>query len=455
DKIHSLSNVSKNVVKNLDDVVTVKVFMTQDLPPEVQPVAADLKTVLSELQNINQKRFKVAYVDPSKDNDAKTEAAKLGIEPLQFSSVKSDKFEVQNAYFGLVMYYGDNREVLPVAGDVGNLEYFLISDIKKLTSKTIPTVAIAEENTSSSQGSVNQFFEQFLAKSYKVVNVNLDGDDTIPDNAQDLVIIGRSKKMEDKGLQKVKEWVDKDKGLIVFLGKFKISAGMQGQAAGDPGLEQLLKDKGIEIEPKLILDKSSSIANFRSQNGNFLTQYPYWVQVRPENMNDKTPVLSGINSIMLPWTSPLKLSNGASALFSSSANSLSDDNISDLSPLSKKTFDKSQMNKMVLAAINTDKGNKIAVVGNSDFISDQFLQSNQQNLFFALNMVDYFSQDSSLLAIRGKSLKDAPLNIVDDKTKTMVKTANMAAPLLIIITSLALSNYLRKKKNNKWYEESQ
>ncbi|HEX8931865.1 MAG TPA: Gldg family protein, partial [Patescibacteria group bacterium] len=362
---------------------------------------------------------------------------------------------VQNAYFGLVMYYGDNREVLPVAGDVGNLEYFLISDIKKLTSKTIPTVAIAEENTSSSQGSVNQFFEQFLAKSYKVVNVNLDGDDTIPDNAQDLVIIGRSKKMEDKGLQKVKEWVDKDKGLIVFLGKFKISAGMQGQAAGDPGLEQLLKDKGIEIEPKLILDKSSSIANFRSQNGNFLTQYPYWVQVRPENMNDKTPVLSGINSIMLPWTSPLKLSNGASALFSSSANSLSDDNISDLSPLSKKTFDKSQMNKMVLAAINTDKGNKIAVVGNSDFISDQFLQSNQQNLFFALNMVDYFSQDSSLLAIRGKSLKDAPLNIVDDKTKTMVKTANMAAPLLIIITSLALSNYLRKKKNNKWYEESQ
>src|SRR4030043_1166083 len=161
-KIHSLSPATVKITKNLNDLVNIKVFLTQDLPPAVRPVMSDLKTVLEEIARLNQSKIKVTYLDPNKDQGAATEARNYGIQALQFSSVKSDKFEVQTGYFGLALVYGEKSEVLPVASDVGNLEYFLMSAIKRLSSDKIPAVALADENSSETQ-----ILRGVLGKSYK------------------------------------------------------------------------------------------------------------------------------------------------------------------------------------------------------------------------------------------------------------------------------------------------
>ena len=45
---------------------------------------------------------------------------------------------------------------------------------------------------------------------------------------------------------------------------------------------------------------------------------------------------------------------------------------------------------------------RIIVVGDVDFLQEQFLRSNQQNLIFTLNAVDWLAQDEALIGIRSK-----------------------------------------------------
>jgi len=450
DKIHSISAASQGIVKGLDDLVRIKVFMTKDLPPEIKPIATDLKTILDGLVRINRNKLQVEYFDPNKDEKAKSEAEKLGIRALQFSSIKSDKFEVQNGYFGLALIYGDKQEILPVAGDVGNLEYFVVSGIKKLTAKKIPAVAVAEEQVTPGSSEI-QLLSKYLERDYQISEAVLDGESKLPE-AETLLIVGRSKKIDDKGINKIKEWIKQKKGLIALIDKVNVDNSMAAKLNENTGLEDIFKQYGIEIEPKLVMDQSSGFASFRSQSGAFLTQYVYWPQIRPENINNSLPAMSGISSLMLAWASPMKLSGEAKAMFSSSERSVTDDSLTDLSPTTKRSTDQ-VAGKQVIGAINSQEA-KLAVIADADFIKDQFVSNNQQNLAVVLNLVDYFSQDSSLLTIRSKNLRNNPLIPLSEGMKTAVKAINLGLPIIILVITVAISNLLRKRRNQKWYERN-
>jgi ABC-type uncharacterized transport system involved in gliding motility auxiliary subunit len=450
DKLHSLSAVSKQTIHNLNDVVNIRVYETTDLPTQIKPIASDLNVILKELANLNKSKLIITIVDPSKDDNAKAEVQKYGIQTLQFSSIKSDTFAVQTGYFGLVMLYNNKQTVLPVVSDVGNLEYFIVSGIKKLTSSQLSGVAIAEDTGGSTTSSV-QYLQKYLARTYDVSEATLDGDTKFPDSASTLIISGRSTKIDDKGIKKIEDWVNSGKGLITFLDRINVSSNMQASKNPETGLEKIFADKGMQIEDKLVIDDNSTIANFQTNNGSFLVKYPYWPQIKPENINSSLPVMSGITSLNLAWASPIEIENNkVQTLFTSSEKTQLDDSLNDLSPIAKKSAAGVDQKKYVLGAIRTD-GVKMALIGNEEMIKDNFVINNQQNLLMALNLVDYFSQDSSLMAIRAKILKDSPLISVSDQTKMLVRWGNVVAPLMLLIISFGISAYVRKKKIQKWH----
>lgn len=444
DRVHSLSPASKKIVTEVNDIVNIKVFLTTDLPSEVKPVSENLKIIVQEIANLNKNKIRVSFLDPSKNEDVKEEAEKLGIQPLQFSSLKSDKFEIQTGYFGLALMYGDKKEVLPVAGDVGNLEYLLVSAIKKLTSSKESVVALAIENTAA-----YQYLEKFLEQNYKVSIAAIDGDTKLPEEAESLIIVGRSKKIDDKGITKIKEWVKNGKGLIVFLDKVIVNQNMAAKKIEDTGLEAVLKEYGMEIESKLLADENATIASFRTSSGTFMTQYPYWPLIRAENINGQLPVTSGINSLSFAWVSPIKLSGGAKSLADTSKNSFIDDSFTNLVPVSNKQFDKETAGQHTVAAINTE-GIKVATIADSDFIADEFVVNSQQNMSLALNLVDYFSSDASLLEIRSKNLTSKPLMTISDRGRMAIKAVGVMAPIVILLVSGAVIVFLRVRKNKKW-----
>ena len=448
-KIHTLSLSTKKIIKELDDIVNVKVYLTQQLPPEVKPLSQSLKTILKEFSSLNNSNFIVKYIDPGKNDDIKTEALRAGIQPLQFSSIKGDKFEISNGFFGLTLSYADQKEPLPVASDIGNIEYFLVSTIKKMGTEKIPTLLL-----STGHGEINsteiQILTKYLNQTYQLKTIDLSDKETqLDDSATTLIMLGPKQELNKEAIEKITTWVEQKKGLILLMDKFNIGTNLQSIPVPGLGIEDLLSKNGIKLENKLVLDESSSIANFQGPTGPFLTRYPYWIKIRPENFNTDIPAVSGLNSLLLYWASPLTLSDPAQSLFTSSQHSWLADQNTDLSPAKQEKAPDSELKTNVLAAINS-KDVKLAVIGDTDFIKDQFIINNQSNLSLLMNLVDYFSSDQSLLSIRSKTLDPAPIISLKDEFKQLIKWGNIAISPIILLIVFFLSSFIRRRRNQKF-----
>ena len=445
DKIHSLSPVTKEIVRNLDDIINIKVIKSSDLPMQAKPAADKLKSLLDEFQRINKNKVIVSYADPNTDKNAEKLINSLGIQSFQVSSYNKDKLEVQNAYLAVVLIYGQRQEVLKF--DLQNMEYILISGIKKILSEKQKTVALYEDVMIGSKTQL-QYLSKFLSRDYRVLSVDIFSKEPLPD-AETLIIVGLTKKLDEKVLTKLKDWVSKKKGLVAFVDRVYVDDNMQSGLIPKTGIEEIFKNAGMELQDKVVLDESNGIVTFNTQNGIVPVEYPFWPVIRPENVNNKLPVMSGIDSLTLPWASPITISGKAIALFSTTNKSELSENFGDLSPLTKMgNFPKGQF---ILGAINSEDA-KIALVGDADFIKDAHVVGNDRNIYFATNLIDYFSSDASLMTIRAKSLRISPLNTVDETTKLLIKIANMFIPVFILTATGLIIMIFRKKYNNENYE---
>lgn len=444
-QIHSLSPATKTMVSNLKDVVAVKVYISSNLPSEAKSVADNLKTILKEYSGLNKNKVLVSYYDPTKDETAKSDALKYGIEPIQFNSVKADKFEVSEGYLGLVMLYSGKQEVLPIASDVGNLEYYLTSNLKKISENNLPELLLASGN-GEIETSQLQYLEKYLETTYKITPVDLSKEKTLPTTGSVLVLVGPKTAFNKDQLALVKQWVEVDKkGLMVMLDSYDVSSSLTAEKVASSGLEDMLKSWGMEFKNVVVADSSAAIASFQTNNGGFYVQYPYWVKVRAETINSKVPAVSGISSLTMPWSAVINVTSPAQSLVDSSDQSWTIDN-PNFSPTNQLTMPQNTK-KETLAAINTS-GIKVALIANSFFIQDNFVQNNQQNLVLALNLVDYLSQDSSLFQIRSKLVTQPMVIELSDNAKQAIKWINIVGPVLLLAAAGLVFGLARKRKNN-------
>jgi ABC-type uncharacterized transport system involved in gliding motility auxiliary subunit len=89
---------------------------------------------------------------------------------------------------------------------------------------------------------------------------------------------------------------------------------------------------------------------------------------------------------------------------------------------------------------------KIIVIGNSNFVSDNFASQFEGNIAFFQNAIDWFTIGDYLIDIRSRETGDRPLKIVSDNTKVAVRYINtFAVPILVAFFGL-FQFYLRRRR---------
>ena len=76
---------------------------------------------------------------------------------------------------------------------------------------------------------------------------------------------------------------------------------------------------------------------------------------------------------------------------------------------------------------------KIAVIGDGDFLQDQFSGGNKDNFLLATNMIDYLADDIGLASIRSRDSGTKPLEEVSEGTRAWIKGINLGLPSLLVI----------------------
>lgn len=482
-KDYSVSKVSKEAARDLDDIVNIKGFFSENVPPNLISIKQDVRDIIEEYKNYSNGKIRVSYIDPKDDEELIKEARNLGIPELQFSSLEKDKYEVSTGYLGLAVIYGTKKEVIPVLDDTRNLEYELTSAIKKVMQKDDFTVGVLKGHRELDKETELRLASGELEKIYKVTAVDTTNGNLIPDNISTLIIAGAKEELTDREKYAIDQFLMKGKSVLVMQENITVGEMLQ-TSANKSGLDPLLEHYGVKINNNFILDPSCEMASFSSGFTQFFTAYPFWPKIVKKGFNSENVIVSQLEATVFPWASSVELLDNkldgkeAIKLVSTTDRAWVQDNPRNLSP--QQNFEKGEQSEKDVAVLLTgkfksyyndkDKPEKeideeseisadqpdeefisetpyarLLVVGDSDFATDQFLKRFNFNMLFFQNTVDALTMDETLIEIRSKGISDRPIKELSDAARGSIKFFNIFAVTIAVLLAGILRYFLRKK----------
>ena len=134
-KSYSLSPASREVCATLEQPLQIKVFFSENLPPDQNFVRQYVQDLLIEYKNASGKKLTVEYFDTEKDENASM-AGGYGLQQVQIQEIKNNEVGFKNVFMGLVLMYADQIECLDPVTQAGGLEYKITNAISRLIRNT-------------------------------------------------------------------------------------------------------------------------------------------------------------------------------------------------------------------------------------------------------------------------------------------------------------------------------
>ena len=466
--LFTLSDASKEIMRSLDDRVTIKAYFTEDLPSPYNNNRRALLDQLNEYKAYAKGNLQFEFIDPSGEK-GEQDAQQQGIAPVQVQVVKEDKFEVKRAYMGLVLLYADKKETIPVMQNTATLEYDITSTIKRLTSHAQKKIGFLAGHGEPPLSELSRV-QQLLAKQYEVVQVDVGKGKAVPRDVSALVVMAPTSRLPEMDKYQIDQFIMSG-GKVSFLIN-KIDANLQQRVGRqtDLDVEDLLEAYGLRINPDLVRDtRCASVSIVQQQFGfNIQSQVPFPYLPQVSEFSKDNMMVKDLQGIVLFFTSSidtagLAAKNLQGEIFMHSSNESGrqtgffmfdplqqwqrtefTEKALPLAAVVRGRFPSAYADKPVPQDTAADAvaptGNKIVLssetrvvlVGDGDFARDQYL-GNRDNLTFFANMVDYLVDDAGLITIRSKDVTMPPLDQVSDGTKKIIKYGNLAVPPLLIL----------------------
>jgi gliding-associated putative ABC transporter substrate-binding component GldG len=488
-QVYTLSPASKDIVSKLPDYVTVKAYISKDLPPELTSVSRYVRDLLDEYRTYSNGKLRFEAYDPGADKKIEDEAAQCKVGKMQIQVLRSQKFEVGTYYLGLCFQYAGKDEAIPEIGQAEGLEYQVSSLVKRMTQKK-RKVAFT---TGHGELDLNQgltVLKHVLEQEFDTTTVN-PASASIGDDVDALVVGGPKQAFDDKARHEIDAFLMKGKGAVFLVDGMAMGSprgmqmpGMEGGGpkigqANDSGLGEVLEKYGFKVNQDFVFDNRQNVPGpVEYQGRRLLANEPMFVGVKTEEIGDKDfSVLAGINALVFPYGSSVDLVGplaGAKppaqgrlwVLAKSSPAAWKQSGFFFFSPTTKIEEGKehgvyglayayqgplrSAYAPAAPAGMSTpDAQNappsesrrpvRLVMVGDSDFASDEYVQmarflpiyqGGPQMLF---NAISWTIEDEALTPVRTKTVGSHPIEVASDQTVVVAKAVNIAGVPLAFI----------------------
>lgn len=473
--VYTLSRAAKDILGGLHDIVTIKLFVSRELPPEIALVKRDIDDLLSDIRSAGRGNVRIIERDPAEDSEAASDAQSLGIAPVQFNVVGQGQMTVKEGYLGLAVQYADETETIPLIRRTDDLEYRLASYIRSLTRETQPVIGLVADPGMAmpgqqAQGPTYNVIRNALGETYEVRTVSLASEDLIPQDVSALVLAGSPPMITDAEAQKVLGYLRQGGSALVMASGMALAPQSQQPIAGPTPVvwNQVLGAYGLSVNADMVYDllaneRVSVPANF----GRIFVNYPFWLRALSTKA---TSINQDLESVFLPWTSQIDTSGVTSGtitpLFVTSNAAGVEQGQAYVDP--RREFRQDNLaSRLVGVLVNPEAAadeadseaetpeegaqtapipqGRLIVIGNGDLSSDQWVRNAPQNVTFVLNAVDWLVQDEGLIQIRSKDRTPPNLVFESSFVRDLVKYGNVIGiPLLII--AAAFMRLMRRRQ---------
>ncbi|MDM7914783.1 MAG: GldG family protein [Candidatus Eisenbacteria bacterium] len=492
DREFTVSKATREVLRDLDDIVTVNVYFSKKLPPNLATLRRNIDDVLREYQAYSHGKVRVEYVDPSEDPKEEQKLRFLGIPQVQLNVLEKDQLQVINGYMGIAILYADRHEAIPIVQDVSTLEYDLTAGILQVLSKEKRIVGYL---TGVGEPKLQEDFEplaQMLSKTYEVRPVDLrGGEQPVPPEVNTL-IVARPQSAPERVQWQIDQFVMRG-GKVLFLVdpvRLDEQMGLQNPIPVQSGLDDMLAHYGVKVEHALVQDRLNEMAGFSQGYLRYSTPYPLWPKVSGKNLSESSPITGRLESLVLPWTAPLDVNVAqeeksgkvgpapegtpqpdvhATILAKSSPQAWLQTGGFDLTPPNPlqpvRPPEQGQTYPLAVSLVGSFRSyfagkpapgdtsaagfgaapapaaadrkdgspvTQMIVIGNSMFASANFLSMFPGNQEFILNAIDWMTLGDKLIAIRSRGASERPLGLESATTKALFKYGNTFGMALLV-----------------------
>ena len=462
DKIFTLSPATKEIVGELDDLLTIDIFLSKDPPVQVSPVSRDINDFLDDLESSSNGMIKVVRHFPEDDEKALKKSNNAGIPPIQFNVRSQGELQIKTGYLGLAITYLDKREVLPYVQTVDGFEYRLASLINKVLDDKSDkkTVGFLSGHNEMEISGELQTLASVINQQYQIKTVETE--EGVPINLQDvdvLIIASPKSRIGETHRKSITDYIYSGGKAFIAVEPILVDlnqlAGIQNR---DNSSDFIFSEFGISVESDLVFDlQSNETLSFGTGGmGNVYLPYPYWVKA---NVVD-TKIGGEVNNVVMPWASTVGILDlpdlpfKVTPLVSTTEYGFIDMNLRNLRPNSP-TFSEVTENNFVLSdlgvALEHPNGSRMVIFGDADWISETASRFNN-NVLLALNVIDWLAQEDNLASVRSKVVSERNLVFSSDTHRNIVQYTNIGGvPLAFII--LGLVRFLQRRSKgfrNKW-----
>ena len=476
DHLFTLSEGSRDILGGLDDIVNLTFFLSDDLPQEIQLVVRDVRDLVADLENASEGMLAVREVNPDDGEEVEEEASSVGIMPIDFNVIGDDEYQVKRGYFGLALTYVGQNEIIPVIQRADDLEFRLVSAIARMTSGELHTLAFMTGFGGRELfDEAFQNFRESVGDRYNVTSINMETDSTATLDADsiDVLVVAAPQQVSPEVADAIDGYLNAGGAALLLMERHSFHA--QSAAAAmtmgvTTGLEDLLAARGVKSTGELVFDVKSP-ENVGMSRGMFTVYQPYplWpIATR----GDDHATNRDLRNIGFGWASSFTWQEddpSVTPLWNTTESGGTRPSGSPVTPglqlvpsqgeLGVHTFavavDPTAAAELEGEGGEDDfaerRGGRIVAVGDADFLQDNFVRKNSQNVAFAANAVDWLAQDEALIGIRSKDRTPPALVFESDAGKGALKwTSLIGVPVLFILLGVARVTGRTKRAERRW-----
>ncbi|MBD3362216.1 ABC transporter permease subunit [Candidatus Dojkabacteria bacterium] len=456
-KINTLSEVSKDISKNLDEKTTIQLYYSESLPAGLQTIKRDTISLLNDFKKAGNDKIRIVH----KIGDT-TKAMDKGIRVEKQGSGNLSTLQISDVYLGLVIKYKDQEETIASISNTNNLEYEITSTLTKLSNKDKKVIGILDTKVRNTSTTGLTAFKSTLEREYTVESIIFDEEQrTIDSEKFDAIIISApNQEMSEEMQGEIRRYFDEGGALFFMVDPINVQTQMMFSASSvESPLNNFFEDLGITVEKTLLFDLKS-YASLQHPNYVFGIPYPFFTITANTGENNS---FNNISSVMLGWASWIrideeKVHNIEITPILQTSNFAGFQKEGEFNIEMEQTWDNIKENELdqytvaVSFVEQDDSPGRAVLVSDSDFLTNQYghLES-YQNSAFGLTSIEWLVQNEALSSIKGKSRQIAPL-MVKSPAHALFLNIMMFSPFALILLIAAGKFILRKREMKKVYK---
>lgn len=289
DNRYSLSEGTIAFLENPDNFqnrLSLKIYLDGNLPAELKHFRNAIEDKLKEFKQYAGDRIEYQFINPNVGSEKEQQALfeslygkGKGIVPMDVVYMKDGSQSQLMLWPGAVIDYGGSTvntiQFLPgtppgkpynlngitdmIENSINNLEYILISSLRRATQKTKPRVGFLQGHGELSFAQT-QRARALIAPYYAIADVNINDSLAALDNIDGLIIARPTQKFNDRELYIIDQFVMRGGRLMCFLDALHLDEdslnknGMTHTTRNETGLERMIFDYGLKINDNYVVD---------------------------------------------------------------------------------------------------------------------------------------------------------------------------------------------------------